>query len=53
MVVDLISGSILNEKEGNDNLEFLLDYDIQLPTGIYLVLLETIYGTETRKLIIE
>ncbi len=52
-IINLISGATMHERAEEDNQEFLLDYAVSMPTGIYLMLLETPNGSETRKLIVE
>ncbi len=52
-IINLISGATMHERSEEDNQEYVLDYTISMPTGIYLMLLETPNGSETRKLIVE
>ncbi|MBQ0732843.1 T9SS type A sorting domain-containing protein [Aquimarina celericrescens] len=52
-IINLISGATMHERAEEDNQEYVLDYTISMPTGIYLMLLETPNGSETRKLIVE
>ncbi|GAA4111720.1 hypothetical protein GCM10022393_09580 [Aquimarina addita] len=52
-IVNLVTGVTMNEQTGDGNREYLMEYTMQLPTGIYLMMLETIQGTDTRKLVIE
>ncbi|WP_025740907.1 T9SS type A sorting domain-containing protein [Aquimarina pacifica] len=52
-IISMVSGAIMEERRLENNIEFLLDYSISLPTGMYLMLLETAKGSDTRKLIIE
>ncbi|WP_271782934.1 T9SS type A sorting domain-containing protein [Aquimarina algiphila] len=52
-IVNLMSGATMHERIEKNNIDFLLDYSMSLPTGVYLMLLETPKGTETRKLIFE
>lgn len=52
-IIDLVSGATINNREEKDNQEFLIDYSISMPTGVYLMLLETPNGSETRKLVVE
>ena len=52
-IINLISGATMHERTEKDNQEFLLDYTVSMASGIYLMLLETPNGSETRKLIIE
>ncbi|GAA4273756.1 T9SS type A sorting domain-containing protein [Aquimarina gracilis] len=50
-IIDLVSGATMHERKESDDKEFLLDYSLSLSTGVYLMLLETPNGSETRKLI--
>lgn len=52
-IISLLSGMTINERTEKSSQDFLLDYSISLPTGMYLMLLETSKGSETRKLIFE
>ncbi|WP_024769065.1 T9SS type A sorting domain-containing protein [Aquimarina macrocephali] len=52
-IVNLMSGATMHERVEKNNLDFLLDYSLTLPTGVYLMLLETPKGSETRKLVFE
>ncbi len=52
-ILHLISGTTMYERSEKDSQEFLLDYSLSLPTGVYLMLLETPKGSETRKLIFD
>jgi len=52
-IINLSTGAVLNEKTFQNNTEFLLDYSISLPSGVYLVLLETSRGGSRRKLVVE
>ncbi len=52
-IVNLMSGAVMDERTEKNQKELLLDYSIALPTGVYLMLLETPKGSETRKLIFE
>ncbi|SHI33718.1 T9SS type A sorting domain-containing protein [Aquimarina spongiae] len=52
-IISLMSGVTLHERTEKDNRDFLLDYNVSLPTGVYLLLLETPKGSETRKLVFE
>ena len=52
-IVNLMSGATMNERSEKNSRDFLLDYSVALPTGVYLLLLETPKGTATRKLIFE
>lgn len=52
-IVNLISGATMHERSENDNQDFLLDYEMSMSTGVYLMLLETPKGSETRKLVVE
>ncbi len=52
-IIHLSSGAVLDEKKGNDNVEFLFDNTMTLPSGMYLVILETSRGTSRRKLVIK
>ncbi|SHJ48249.1 Por secretion system C-terminal sorting domain-containing protein [Aquimarina spongiae] len=52
-IIDLVSGATMNERSESNNQEFLLDYSLSMSTGVYLMLLETPYGSETRKLIVQ
>ncbi|WP_282086008.1 T9SS type A sorting domain-containing protein [Aquimarina algiphila] len=52
-IVNLISGATMDERTEKNNIDFLLDYSLALPTGVYLMLLETPKGSETRKLVFE
>lgn len=50
-IINIVTGATLDERSEKNNLDFLLDYNISLPSGIYLLLLETPKGSQTRKLI--
>ncbi len=52
-IVNLMSGATMSERSEKNNRDFLLDYSVTLPTGVYLLLLETPKGTATRKLVFE
>ena len=52
-IIDMVSGATIDEREAKGNQEFLLDYSISMSSGVYLMLLETSNGSETRKLIVE
>ncbi len=52
-IINLITGATMHERIEKNNKEFLLDYAMSMPTGMYLMLLETPNGSETRKLIVE
>ncbi|WP_271765272.1 T9SS type A sorting domain-containing protein [Aquimarina algiphila] len=52
-IINLSSGAVLSEKIGQNNTDFLLDYSVSFPSGVYLVLLETPQGSSRRKLVIE
>ncbi len=52
-IINLSSGAVLSEKKGQNNVDFLLEYSISLPSGVYLMLLETPQGSSRRKLVIE
>lgn len=52
-IVNLVTGVIMDEQTGDSNREYLMEYTMSLPTGVYLMMLETIQGTDTRKLVIE
>ncbi|WP_103068652.1 T9SS type A sorting domain-containing protein [Aquimarina sediminis] len=52
-IINLMSGATMHERSEKNNQDFLLDYSLSLPTGVYLLLLETPKGTETRKLVFE
>lgn len=52
-IMNLSSGAILNEKTGKNNTDFLLEYTVSFPSGVYLMLLETPQGSSRRKLVVE
>ncbi|WP_074410272.1 T9SS type A sorting domain-containing protein [Aquimarina megaterium] len=52
-IISLMSGAIVDQRVEGSNIDFLLDYSLALPTGVYLMLLETPRGSETRKLVFE
>ncbi|WP_438711689.1 T9SS type A sorting domain-containing protein [Aquimarina muelleri] len=52
-IINLMSGATMSERSEKNNRDFLLDYSIALPAGVYLLLLETPKGTATRKLVFE
>jgi len=52
-IIDLITGATIDERKENNNQEFLLDYSLSVSSGVYLMLLETPNGSETRKIIFE
>ncbi len=52
-IINLMSGATMDERSGDNNTEFTLEYAINIPSGVYLMLLETPRGTETRKLVFE
>ncbi|WP_160170135.1 T9SS type A sorting domain-containing protein [Aquimarina megaterium] len=52
-IISLMSGAIVDQRVESSNVDFLLDYSLALPTGVYLMLLETPRGSETRKLVFE
>ncbi|PKV50781.1 putative secreted protein (Por secretion system target) [Aquimarina sp. MAR_2010_214] len=52
-IVNLMSGATMHERKEKNNLDFALNYNLTLPTGVYLMLLETPKGSETRKLVFE
>ncbi len=52
-IINLMSGMTVHERSEKGNKDFLLDYSISMPTGVYLMLLETPRGSETRKLVFE
>lgn len=52
-IMNLISGAIMHERSEKDNLDFLLEYSLSLPSGVYLILLETPKGTAMRKVVFE
>lgn len=51
--MDIVTGAILDERQAGNNLDFLFDYSLSLPPGLYLMLLETPKESVIRKLIIE
>ncbi|WP_438711433.1 T9SS type A sorting domain-containing protein [Aquimarina muelleri] len=52
-IINLASGMVLDERTEQNNIDFLLNYSISLPSGAYLVLLETPQGSSRRKLVVE
>ena len=52
-VVHMITGEVLSRKELDSKAQFLVDYNLSLPSGLYLMILETQEGAETRKIIFE
>ena len=53
-ILDLMSGKTVHERQEKDNLDFLLDFSVSMPTGVYLLLLETPNGSsQTLKLVFE
>ncbi len=52
-IINLMSGMTVHERSEKDNRDFLLDYSINMSSGVYLMLLETPQGSETRKIIFE
>ncbi|WP_109435532.1 T9SS type A sorting domain-containing protein [Aquimarina sp. AU119] len=52
-IIDLVSGATINKREEKDSQELLLEYSLSISSGVYLMLLETPNGSETRKLIVE
>ncbi len=52
-IVSLMSGMTVNERSEKNQQDFLLDYTLSMPTGVYLMLLETPKGSETRKIVFE
>ncbi|MEW7278201.1 T9SS type A sorting domain-containing protein [Aquimarina sp. 2201CG1-2-11] len=52
-IINLISGAVMDERSENNDKDFTLEYSKNIPSGVYLMLLETPRGTETRKLVFE
>ncbi|WP_108867405.1 T9SS type A sorting domain-containing protein [Aquimarina aquimarini] len=52
-IINLLSGTTVHERSEKNKQEFLLEYSISLPSGVYLMLLETPKGSEIRKLVVE
>ncbi|WP_271785272.1 T9SS type A sorting domain-containing protein [Aquimarina algiphila] len=52
-IIDLVSGAIIHKRSEKNNRDFVLDYAVAAPTGVYLILLETTKGTAVRKLVFE
>ncbi len=52
-VVHMVTGEVLSQKELDSKAQFLVDYNLSLPSGLYLMILETQEGAETRKIIFE
>ena len=52
-IIDLLSGATIHERSEKNNRDFLLDYSVTAPAGVYLILLETPKGTAVRKLVFE
>ena len=52
-IVNLISAETVAHRDGINQQEYLMDYTVNLPSGVYLLWLETPKGSETRKLVVE
>jgi hypothetical protein len=52
-MISLMSGATVHERSEKNNRDFLLDYEVTMPTGVYLMLLETPKGTAVRKVVFE
>jgi hypothetical protein len=52
-IINLLSGATVNQRSEKNKQDFLLDYSVALPSGVYLMLLETPKGSEIRKLVVE
>lgn len=52
-IIDLLSGATIHERSEKNNQDFLLEYSVTAPAGVYLILLETPKGTAVRKLVFE
>jgi hypothetical protein len=49
----LVSNTPIDDKQLNNNSEYKVSYNVNVPTGIYFLLLETVKGSEIRKIIIK
>lgn len=49
----LVSNAPIDDRQAHNASEYNLDYNVNLTTGIYFLLLETAKGSEIRKIIIE
>ncbi len=52
-IINLVSAETMASRSEKNQKEVLIDYLANLPTGVYLLLLETPKGSQTRKLIID
>ncbi|WP_438711008.1 T9SS type A sorting domain-containing protein [Aquimarina muelleri] len=52
-IINLLSGATVDERSEKNKRDFLLNYSVSLPSGVYFMLLETPKGSEIRKLVIE